>query len=84
MHRGTSPRHGDVKLCFVRLPKRPNRHVDDDLVDSLGLTRALSTSTDGDDGAKTMTRLLEKDSMAVTASAINSVFPAPAGPLKRL
>src|ERR1700680_54288 len=31
MHRGTSARHRDVKLCFVRLAERPNRHVDDDL-----------------------------------------------------
>ena len=37
MHHETSPRHGDVKLCFVRLAKRPNRSADNDLVHSLGL-----------------------------------------------
>src|SRR5260370_23016100 len=37
MHRETSARHRDVKLCFVRLAERPNRHADNDLVDSLGL-----------------------------------------------
>jgi len=25
MHRETSPRHGDAKLCFVRLAGRPKR-----------------------------------------------------------
>ena len=37
MHRGTSARHRNVKLCFVRLTKRPNRHADNDLIDGLGL-----------------------------------------------
>jgi hypothetical protein len=37
---------------------------------------ARSTSTDVDDGAKIMTRLLDKDLMTVTASVINWVFPA--------
>ena len=31
-------------MCFVRLAKRPNRHIDDDLVDSLGLTRVTGHS----------------------------------------
>jgi hypothetical protein len=37
MHGPLRARHRDVKLCFVRLAKRPNRHADNDLVDSLGL-----------------------------------------------
>jgi hypothetical protein len=36
VHRGATARHRDVKLCFVRLAERPNRHADDDLVDRLG------------------------------------------------
>ena len=31
-------------MCFVRLAKRPDRHVDDDLVDGLGLTRVTGHS----------------------------------------
>jgi hypothetical protein len=37
MHRQTSAGHRDVKLCFVRLAKRANRHTDNDLVDSFRL-----------------------------------------------
>ena len=44
MHRETSPRHGDVKLCFVRLAERPNRHADNDLVDGLGLAGVAGDS----------------------------------------
>ena len=44
MHHGTSARHRDVKLCFVGLAKRPNRHADNDLVDSFGLARVTGDS----------------------------------------
>jgi transposase len=44
MHRETSPRHGDVKLGFVRLAERPNRHADNDLIDSLRLAGVTGDS----------------------------------------
>ena len=44
MHRGTSARHRDVKLRFVRLAKSPNRHADNDLVDRLGLASVTGDS----------------------------------------
>src|SRR5262249_8381682 len=44
VHRGTSARHRDVKLSFVRLAECANRHADNDLVDSLGLARVTSDS----------------------------------------
>jgi hypothetical protein len=44
MHRETGPRHGDVKLRFVRLAERPNRHAYNDLVDSLGLAGVTGDS----------------------------------------
>ena len=31
-------------MCFVRLAKRPNRHADNDLVDSLGLAGVTGDS----------------------------------------
>src|SRR5215469_10427998 len=37
VHRPTSARHRDIKLCFIGLAKRPDWHADNDLVDSLGL-----------------------------------------------
>ena len=44
MHCETSPRHGDVKLCFVRLAERANRHAGNDLVDSLRLAGVTGDS----------------------------------------
>src|ERR1700693_2876754 len=38
------PRHREVKLCFVRLAKRPNRNADDDLVDCLRLAGVTGDS----------------------------------------
>src|SRR5215469_2502614 len=37
VHRPTSARHRDIKLCFIGLAKRPDWDADNDLVDSLGL-----------------------------------------------
>src|SRR5215471_13278081 len=39
VHRPPGARHRNVKLCFIRLVKRTNRHANDDLVNSLGLAR---------------------------------------------
>jgi hypothetical protein len=36
-NRRSRARYRNVKLCFVRLAERPNRHADNDPVDSLGL-----------------------------------------------
>ena len=44
VHRPTSPRHRDVKLCLVRLAERPNRDADNDLVDSLRLAGVTGDS----------------------------------------
>ena len=44
MHGPPRTRHRDIKLCLVRLTERPNRHADDDLVDSLGLAGVAGDS----------------------------------------
>jgi len=54
VHHGTSAGHRDVKLCFIRLAKRPNRHADNNLVDRLGLacvTRDSHSLVDMQSGA---------------------------------
>src|SRR5271165_5112185 len=44
MHGPPRARHRDVELCLVRLAERPNRHADNDLVDSLGLAGVTGDS----------------------------------------
>ena len=44
MHGPPRARHRDIKLCFVRLAKRSNRHAGDDLVDSLRLAGVTGDS----------------------------------------
>src|SRR5271165_2303086 len=44
MHGPPRARHRDIKLCFVRLAKRANRHTDNDLGDSFRLTGVTGDS----------------------------------------
>ena len=44
MHSPPRTRHRDIKLCLVRLAERPNRHADNDLVDSLRLAGVTGDS----------------------------------------